>query len=66
MKHPAKLIRLPLFPLQTAPTPPSGLPTQTTERALQSNPFIGATSMVTPSASESAQPPAASRDPFAR
>jgi hypothetical protein len=55
-----------LFPLQTAPTPPSGLPTQTTERALQSNPFIGATSMVTPSAPESAQPPTASRDPFAR
>ena len=66
MKSPIKLIRHPLYPLQTAPTPTSGIPPQSSERDRQSVPFIGAMSMITPQQEDPSKNPSDPREEFLR
>ncbi|ATC64758.1 hypothetical protein CMV30_12730 [Nibricoccus aquaticus] len=49
MKQPPNLIRRPLYPIHAAPTPASNFPAQSSARATQATPFLGAASVSNPS-----------------
>jgi hypothetical protein len=56
VKQPSNLIRRPLYPIHAAPTPTANIPPQSSARASQATPFLGAASVSKPSGSSAPTP----------